>query len=87
MQQPQKKMASKFWTVVAANKISHILFLNKLREKQFLWPQRWNTPSKVTTVRYLSGEKTGYGTTTQLLLQASKKETGAVRNTFFKSKN
>jgi hypothetical protein len=35
MQQPQKKMASKFWTVVAANKISHILFLNKLRVSRY----------------------------------------------------
>jgi protein tyrosine phosphatase len=31
MQQPQKEMASRFWNVVVANKISHILFLNKLR--------------------------------------------------------
>jgi hypothetical protein len=29
MQQPQKDMASRFWNVVVANKISHILFLNK----------------------------------------------------------
>jgi hypothetical protein len=35
MQQPQKKMTSKFWTVVAANKISHILFLNKLRVSRY----------------------------------------------------
>jgi protein tyrosine phosphatase len=78
MQQPQKKMASKFWTVVAANKISHILFLNKLREKQFLWPQRWNTHSKVITVRYLAGEKTGYVTKTQLELQVYEKNDGAI---------
>jgi hypothetical protein len=31
MQQPQKEMSSRFWNVVVENKISHILFLNKLR--------------------------------------------------------
>jgi hypothetical protein len=31
IQQPQREMASRFWNVVVANKISHILFLNKLR--------------------------------------------------------
>jgi protein tyrosine phosphatase len=87
MQQPQKEMASRFWNVIVANKISHILFLNELKEKQFLLPRKCNTSSKVIRVRYVKEEKTGYGTTTQLLLQASKKETGAVRNTFFKSKN
>ncbi|XP_068900709.1 receptor-type tyrosine-protein phosphatase alpha-like isoform X3 [Tenebrio molitor] len=32
MQQPQKEMSSRFWNVVVENKISHILFLNKLRK-------------------------------------------------------
>jgi hypothetical protein len=31
MQQPQKEMASRFWNVIVANKISHILFLNELK--------------------------------------------------------
>jgi hypothetical protein len=35
MQQPQKKMSSRFWNVVVENKISHILFLNKLRVSRY----------------------------------------------------
>jgi hypothetical protein len=35
MQQPQKEMASRFWKVVVENKISHILFLNKLRVSRY----------------------------------------------------
>jgi hypothetical protein len=35
MQQPQKEMASRFWNVVVANKISHILFLNKLKVSRY----------------------------------------------------
>jgi hypothetical protein len=73
--------------VVVANRISHILFLNKLRDKQFLWPRSCDTSSKAIRVRYLREVETGYGIITRLRLQASKKETGAVRNTFFKSKN
>jgi protein tyrosine phosphatase len=83
MQQPQKEMASRFWNVVVANKISHILFLNKVREKKFLWPRKCNTSSKVIRVRYVNEEKTGYGTSTQLHLQAYKKRSGTVRSTFF----
>ncbi|KAJ3617028.1 hypothetical protein MTP99_011284 [Tenebrio molitor] len=78
MQQPQKEMASRFWNVVVANKISHILFLNKLRVKKFLWPRKCNTSSKVIRVRYVKEEKTDYGTTTQLLLQAYKKQSGII---------
>ncbi|XP_068900708.1 uncharacterized protein [Tenebrio molitor] len=78
MQQPQKEMSSRFWNVVVENKISHILFLNKLRGKQFLWPTRCNTFSKVITVRYLVGENTGYVTKTQLELQVYKKNGGTI---------
>jgi protein tyrosine phosphatase len=35
IQQPQREMASRFWKVVVANKISHILFLNKLRVSSY----------------------------------------------------
>jgi hypothetical protein len=78
MQQPQKEMASRFWNVVVANKISHILFLNKVREKKFLWPRKCNTSSKVIRVRYVDEEKIGYGTSTQLHLQAYKKRSGTI---------
>jgi protein tyrosine phosphatase len=78
IQQPQREMASRFWNVVVANKISHILFLNKLRDKQFLWPRSCDTSSKAIRVRYLREVETGYGIITRLRLQASKKETGAI---------
>jgi protein tyrosine phosphatase len=35
MQQPKKEMASRFWKMVVENKISRILFLNKLRVSRY----------------------------------------------------
>ncbi|XP_068900629.1 receptor-type tyrosine-protein phosphatase epsilon-like [Tenebrio molitor] len=78
MQQPKKEMASRFWKMVVENKISRILFLNKLREKQFLWPKRCKTSSEVVIVRYLEEVTTGYVTKTRLLLQAYKKGSGVI---------
>jgi protein tyrosine phosphatase len=78
IQQPQEEMASKFWNVVVANKISHILFLNKLKGKQFLWPRECNTFLQLITVRYLAEEKTSYVTKTHLQLEAYKKNGGPI---------
>jgi protein tyrosine phosphatase len=79
--QPTEQTVTEFWKLITTKRVTHILFLRKLKENIPMWPHRSVGSATIISVRWLERSRKSYGIINYLQVRRFTKTTGIVKVT------